>query len=114
MSRYDEKFVVPHAAEPVHGMQMSNEEGFILNVHRKEDCLGEHCCIHNPSDHPLKNSQMNWRSDKRQMERICNHGVGHPDPDDLAYHILIDPEAGKWMGVHGCDGCCSKDNEVQD
>lgn len=103
--KYDEKFVVHHAAEPFMGVQMSSKKGFTLNVHRAGDCLGEYCCIHNPSDHILKNAPLNWRSDKRQMERICDHGVGHPDPDDLAYHLLIDSEAG-WMGIHGCDGCC--------
>lgn len=36
-----------------------------------------------------------WRGDRHLMERICPHGVGHPDPDD------INPD-----GVHGCDGCC--------
>jgi hypothetical protein len=35
------------------------------------------------------------------MERICKHGVGHPDPDDLM--ILI----GHDDGVHGCCGCCT-------
>lgn len=41
------------------------------------------------------------REDGRRMEIICPHGVGHPvkslskDWDDT------------WMGVHGCDGCCS-------
>jgi hypothetical protein len=33
------------------------------------------------------------------MERICEHGIGHPDPDQI-----MRDEAG-W--VHGCDGCCS-------
>lgn len=43
----------------------------------------------------------NWRSDRGIMERICEHGVGHPDPDD--------PKAGnKYEAVHGCDGCCAR------
>jgi hypothetical protein len=44
------------------------------------------------------------------MERICPHGVGHPDPDDLAYRISIAKKMGKdtkYLGIHGCDGCCT-------
>jgi hypothetical protein len=35
------------------------------------------------------------------MERICEHGCGHPDPDD--HRILT----GEDDGIHGCDGCCA-------
>jgi hypothetical protein len=34
------------------------------------------------------------------MERICDHGIGHPDPDDIRVRERWDE------GVHGCDGCC--------
>jgi len=105
MTRYDEEFVVPHAAEPVHGAQMKKKNGFTLKVHNREFCEGENCCIHNPSDHPLKDAPMNWRSDRRMMERICKHGIGHPDPDDVAFHLRTNP-GDKYYGVHGCDGCC--------
>lgn len=30
-------------------------------------------------------------------------GVGHPDPDSVAYFERHDITH---MGVHGCDGCC--------
>jgi hypothetical protein len=35
------------------------------------------------------------------MERICDHGVGHPDPDEFMADV--------W--VHGCDGCCAIEKE---
>lgn len=42
------------------------------------------------------------------MERICPHGVGHPDPDHIAF---VERVAGKDVAsveaVHGCDGCCA-------
>jgi hypothetical protein len=41
------------------------------------------------------------------MERICPHGVGHPDPDDAAYHIRIGQG---YKTIHGCDGCCRQTN----
>lgn len=53
------------------------------------------CPIHSPSDHAMKEWPTHWRDDGRFMERICPHGIGHPDPDD--------PRA---PGIHGCDGCC--------
>jgi hypothetical protein len=68
----------------------------VLLVHPKTKCKGQHCCIHNPSDHHMKEWPQNWRDDRGIMERICPHGIGHPDPDD--------PSTDK---VHGCDGCCS-------
>ena len=76
-----------------------------LVVHNRIDCSGK-CAIHNPSDHPLKDAPTHWRDDRALMERICKHGVGHPDPDDLAYKISIRGEVAEWEGVHGCDGCC--------
>lgn len=42
---------------------------------------------------------MNWRDDTGVMERVCAHGVGHPDPDQPW-------PAGDWRWVHGCCGCC--------
>jgi hypothetical protein len=73
--------------------------GKVTNVHSPLNCAGEHCCIHNPSEHHMVGWPQSWDSTKRQMERVCPHGVGHPDPDD--------PASGTRAGsVHGCDGCC--------
>jgi hypothetical protein len=95
-----------------------------IAVHNKEDCAGEFCVIHNPSNHIMKDWPTHWRDDRLIMERMCKCGVGHPDPDDLAfkkalaikqYSIRL-PEASKCIpmdefgydtGVHGCCGCCT-------
>ncbi len=37
-------------------------------------------------------------------ERICGHGIGHPDPDSLSW--LDRDRPGHVLAVHGCDGCC--------
>lgn len=68
----------------------------LMGVHPKGLCAGEFCCIHNPSDHHMREWRQHWRSDRHLMERICPHGCGHPDPDDP------NPDT-----VHGCDGCCA-------
>jgi hypothetical protein len=69
----------------------------LVGVHKKTDCLGEYCVIHNPSNHHMKEWPQNWRPDRQMMERICPHGVGHPDPDDISLDTM-----------HGCDGCCQQ------
>lgn len=74
-----------------------------LKTHDASLCKGEHCCVHNPSDHHMRNWPMNWRDDIGVMERICPHGVGHPDPDDAAHNAR---NGRGYMTVHGCDGCC--------
>lgn len=48
-----------------------------------------------------------WRGDRQLMERICPHGIGHPDPDHLAFIAKIDgPDEARTESIHGCDGCC--------
>ncbi len=80
-------------------------------VHSKAACRlesAEHCVIHNPSEHSMRKFPTHWRPDRRLMERICPHGVGHPDPDCLAYtEYLRGPDYARTESVHGCDGCCT-------
>lgn len=92
-----------------------------LHVHTLADCDGEKtrmtlhrhpCVIHNPSFHHMNGWPTNWRADRGIMERICPHGVGHPDPDDMAYQrrTYMGGRHPEYIdGVHGCDGCCAKE-----
>ena len=54
----------------------------------------------------MKDWPTNWRNGGMfdikppHMERMCPHGVGHPDPDDVT-NLGEDV-----IGIHGCDGCC--------
>jgi hypothetical protein len=78
-----------------------------LLAHRRSDCIGRHCCIHNPSEHLMAEWPQNFRPDRALMERVCPHGVGHPDPDDLDYKRLMQGEDyTPYEALHGCDGCC--------
>jgi hypothetical protein len=86
--------------------------GQTVYVHDKEKCKGNFCVIHNPSDHHMKDWKTHWRDDRRIMERICKHGIGHPDPDDLAFRLKNGMSDSK--GIHGCDGCCSKPDPLKD
>ena len=102
MERFD--LTSMSVAEPVFGAQLGHA---ILKTHPRSKCEGRDipCCIHSPSDHHMRSWEMNWRSDTGVMERICEHGVGHPDPDHMAYVLSLDP-GNAWQGSHGCCGCC--------
>lgn len=85
-------------------------EGILLeNVHPMDACAGEPCIIHNPSDHHMRHFQLHWRDDRAIFERICPHGVGHPDPDQLLFWRKTNQE---YQARHGCDGCCRPAAEV--
>ena len=77
----------------------NNPDGWLYNVHDLALCTGQHCTVHNRSDHTMRSFPQHWRGDRGIMERICPHGVGHPDPDSP-----WDDDSYQW--VHGCDGCC--------
>lgn len=80
-----------------------------ITTHDKHLCAGDRCVIHNPSNHSMTHFPTNWRDDRKLMERICSHGVGHPDPDDIAHkRKLYGHEVADLETVHGCDGCCLK------
>ena len=85
-----------------------------LLTHTLSECLGEFCVVHRPSPHHMRNWLLNWRSDRRLMERLCPCGVGHPDPDDLAYiQRTHGPIAAEDAAVHGCCGCCAPPNPLE-
>jgi hypothetical protein len=48
------------------------------------------------------------RTDRHNlMERVCPHGIGHPDPDSMEWlHRIGVPDD----GVHACDGCCQQES----
>jgi hypothetical protein len=71
----------------------------IVDVHEQWECMGRYCTVHKPSDHAMRSMKQRWRADRALMERVCEHEVGHPDPDEIGLD-----ESGR--GVHGCDGCC--------
>lgn len=79
--------------------------GQLIDTHPVTACAGDRgCAIHNkPSNHPLKNAPLNWRSDRHILERICKHGIGHPDADSAAW---LQAQGRNYENIHGCDGCC--------
>lgn len=82
----------------------------LVNVHPATACEGRGCPIHHPSQHRMRLWPLIWRDDRKLVERACLHGIGHPDPDDLAYRrrMFHSEEDAQADGVHGCDGCCQQ------
>ena len=88
-------------SEPVFGAAIGEQE---IKIHSPKECEGRNCPFHNPSNHKMKDWPMNVRLDNHGLiERTCSHGVGHPDPDSVAYFVGIGID---YMSIHGCDGCC--------
>lgn len=79
--------------QSIHQLENSNQK--LTRVHSAERCSGTNCAIHNMSNHHMRSWPQIFREDNATMERVCSHGIGHPDPDS--------PNA-DW--AHGCDGCC--------
>lgn len=88
-----------HLAKPLRPHKLEHSEEVLVGTHKPDHCLLEHCVIHNMSNHLMRSFPQHWRADRRIMERICPHGVGHPDPDDIK-------TKNTYEFVHGCDGCC--------
>lgn len=83
-----------------------------LKVHTADKCAGQTCVVHNPSDHHMRSWPLSWRGDRYLMERMCEHGVGHPDPDHIDFiQRTRGDEAARCEARHGCDGCCAAPHE---
>lgn len=80
--------------------------GEVVWAHPASQCMGFNCCIHNPSEHHMRSWTQHLRSDNHGLiERMCKHGIGHPDPDSVAWFKRRGIEG---MGIHGCCGeCCA-------
>jgi hypothetical protein len=99
--------MMPHMLEPY-----VDGTGRLLWVHMEQEDCSPTCVIHNPSNHVMREFPTHWRADRGLMERICEHGIGHPDPDHLMYTQRIkNLETRIVESVHGCDGCCREDHE---
>ncbi len=83
----------------------------LRNVHDRSKCAHRTCVVHNPSDHHMRRWELHWRNDRGIFERICEHGVGHPDPDQYEYWRETNQQG---QAVHGCDFCCHKPTVQED
>jgi hypothetical protein len=85
-----------------------------IRIHDRSACSAlkdntEFCPFDKPSKHKMLDWPMNIRLDSFSaglVERICPHGVGHPDPDSTPYMAKMTLQTKRTWGTHGCDGCC--------
>lgn len=75
----------------------------LKNIHSPAKCFGRPCTIHNPTAHHMRDWHLHWRDDRKIFERICEHGVGHPDLDQREYLASRNDNF-----THGCcwEACC--------
>lgn len=67
----------------------------VLSRHHPEDkCIGEHCTIHNMSDHPLRAFEQRWNGEF--MERVSPSGEVWEDPDNP--RLQERPNAARCLG----------------
>ena len=79
-------------------------------VHLRSECQFT-CVLHNPTEHSMRGLPLIWRSDRGIYERVCPHGIGHPDPDQEEYwRAMRGDEWADAQGIHGCDGCCYEED----
>lgn len=78
--------------------------GKVIYIHNKKNCKGRGCPVHHPSDHEMKKWPMSWNLQVLSMERVCEHGIRHPDPDD--YKFRQDNQIDIPDHAKDCDGCC--------
>lgn len=75
---------------------LEHSEIVLPNHHQREDCYySDRCTLHNRSNHYMRKFPQVWNPNNGIIERVCEHGIGHPDPDEL-------PGA----EIHFCDACC--------
>lgn len=75
--------------------------------HGPESCGGRACPFHAPSRHHMVAwpIAMPITVDDLVIERVCPHGILHPDPDSLDLAEIFDPTV-KVLYQHPCCGCC--------
>ncbi len=92
-------------AMPPWGMVVKIDKELSDVVHSSDLCADDAvCAIHKPSHH-MREWPIVLRLDYGWplVERTCPHGVGHPDPDSIAWYERGGKE---FYDSHGCDGCC--------
>lgn len=99
------------------GIEIVSSETFDLgdgrvltNVHSEAGCEGQWCVIHHPKPSHTSEWPLHWRGDRAIFERICPHGIGHPDPSQLDYW---EARGQSYNAIHGCCGCCETKEEEE-
>ena len=96
--------LIKHAETGYYIQVLENPDAILTNTHNPSLCEDRGCAIHDhPSDHPLNGAPLNWRNTDVILERICEHGMPHPDRDSATFEASV---GNHYKNEHDCDGCC--------
>lgn len=66
--------------------QTEMPDGRMLTHHNASVCAGQHCPLHNPSDHEYRQYPLDWDSLTGVMIRLLPSGETVIDPDEYRLH----------------------------
>lgn len=91
-------------------VKLENSKEVLRTTHSPERCAGQKACpLHKRTNHSMRAFPQHFRWDRGLMERICPHGIGHPDPDQWDFFVAVyGEERAHAEFIHGCDGCCGE------
>ncbi len=98
--------LLPYTPKPA-GNQYTDSLGHTYFTHANSQCRGEHCVVHNPSNHHMRT----WptfmdRDEGYLVKRLCSHNLYHPDPDSLSF-FQRGTTGWRTIATHRCDSCCN-------
>lgn len=82
-------------------VKLENSDMVLKNVHAQGKCRGSYCTIHWRSDHHMRSWPQVFNPMVIAMERVCEHGIGHTDPDEINNDVVV-----RFEHDSKCDGCC--------
>jgi hypothetical protein len=82
-------------------IKLEHSDMVFKRAHSKGSCRGPYCTIHNRSDHHMRSFPQIWNPMIFCMQRVCTHGIGHPDPDEINNDVVV-----KIDHETNCCGCC--------
>lgn len=96
----------------LHSDALLPDGSVLTRVHPATQCAGTTCWIHTPTEHAMRDWPINLRTDRGFLfvERICQHGIGHPDPDQVEFlRARFGAEGASAHLAHGCCGVCCRE-----
>lgn len=84
-------------SSPEEQVFLEHSEIPLRHTHADVDCiLDDRCTLHKRTKHHMRSFPQVWNKKYQIVERVCVHGIGHTDPDELP-----------GLEIHVCDGCCA-------
>lgn len=81
----DPTCVDPLTGAPVGGLEqwLLPDGQLLTRTHPAGSCQGANCVLHRPLIGPWSTWFLTWRDTEGFFERVCECGIGHPDPSQF-------------------------------